>query len=356
MNVTVSESDSLYQWQSPDVMTRLAIESRQRVIILSKNGFTLGEIKARLEEEGIHISKTSLCLLIKKYRETGSIADRPRARVPKKLTDEHYVFIDNALEKDDELTTRKLHHLLVDAFPNLDVSHSTVKRARRELGWVSTTPKYCQMIRENNKVKRLEWCKKMLKDKECFDDVIWTDESSVMIDPYSRKCYRRIGEPRKLKARAKHPAKVHVWGGISCRGATPCVLFTGIMISTKYVRILEAGLLPFVKDAFPDGHRFQQDNDPKHCSKYTRAKLVEHSVNWWPTPAESPDLNPIENVWGTMKTFLRNEYKPRNLESLKDGIRAFWKTLTPEKCRKFIVHLHTVIPKVIEKEGAASGY
>ena len=46
---------------------------------------------------------------------------------------------------------------------------------------------------------------------------------------------------------------------------------------------------------------------------------------------------------------------PHNLESLKDGIQAFWKTLTPEKCWRYIDHMHTVIPKVIEK-GAASGY
>ena len=157
-----------------------------------------------------------------------------------------------------------------------------------------------------------------------------------MIDPYSRKCYQRIGQPRKLKPRAKHPAKVHAWGGISPRGATPIVLFTGIMVSTKYVRILETGLLPFIKKVFPDKHRFQQDNDPKHCSKYTRAKLAEHSVNWWPTPPESPDCNPIENVWASMKAFLRNVYKPHNLESLKAGIKEFWKTLTPEKCQRYI--------------------
>ena len=30
--------------------------------------------------------------------------------------------------------------------------------------------------------------------------------------------------------------------------------------------IFEVGLLPFVRDHFPDGHRLQQDNDPKHAS------------------------------------------------------------------------------------------
>ena len=70
--------------------------------------------------------------------QTGSIIDRPKARAPKKLTDAHYVFVDSALEKGDELTTRKLHHLLVEKFPNLDVSNSTIKQARRELSWVSS--------------------------------------------------------------------------------------------------------------------------------------------------------------------------------------------------------------------------
>ena len=149
-------------------MTRLDIDSRRRIVILSKNGYTLREIKARLEEEGMHILKTSLCLLLKKYHETGSVVDQPRVKAPKKLTDAHYVFIDNALESDNKLTTRKLHHLLVKKFPDLNVSHSTMKRARRELGWVSSRPKYCQMIREN-KEKRLDWCRKMLRDKERFD-------------------------------------------------------------------------------------------------------------------------------------------------------------------------------------------
>ena len=33
--------------------------------------------------------------------ETGSVVDRPRARVPKKLTNQHYVFLDQCLQNDD---------------------------------------------------------------------------------------------------------------------------------------------------------------------------------------------------------------------------------------------------------------
>ena len=107
----------------------------------------------------------------------------------------------------------------------------------------------------------------------------------------------------------------------------------------------------------PNGdYRFQQDNDPKHTSRLVRAFLEEHNVNWWRTPAESPDLNPIENIWGSLKYFLRNHCKPTNLDSLLNGITEFWRTLTPEICTKYISHLCKVIPKVIAVNGEASGY
>ena len=128
------------------------------------------------------------------------------------------------------------------------------------------------------------------------------------------------------------------------------------MTATRYCSILEAGLLLFLNTIYPDTHRFQQDNDPKHCSRYTKDFLAEKGVCWWKTPAESPDLNPIENIWASLKYFLRHQYKPRDLKSLTEGIRCFWRSLTPAICQRYIGHLHTVMPKVIAVDGAASGY
>ena len=133
-------------------------------------------------------------------------------------------------------------------------------------------------------------------------------------------------------------------------------MFTGIMNAKRLSAIYEAGLLPFVEERFPDSHRLYQDNDPKHSSKHIERFFAEKQINWWYTPPESPDLNPIELVWGSMKQFLRNSYKPRNLDELKAGIEKFWLTLTPQICRKYIGHLKKVIPKIVEVKGAPSGY
>ena len=129
------------------------------------------------------------------------------------------------------------------------------------------------------------------------------------------------------------------------------VLFVGILNATRLAKIFDAGLVPFVQQVFSTSHRFQQDNDSKHSSKYIKHYLLEQGINWWKTPAESADLNPIECVWGSVKEHLRNTYKPRNLEDLKIGIKIFWKTLTPDVCTHYINHLHTVLLVVVAKQG-----
>ena len=147
-------------------------------------------------------------------------------------------------------------------------------------------------------------------DNDQFDNVIFTDECSVQLDRHGRVCFRKENEPRKMKPRPKHPLKVHIWGGISKKGATPLVIFKGILNAHHFCTVIENGLLPFITSHFSDGeYRFQQNINPKHTSNHVKLFLKDHNINWWRTPAESPDLNPIENVWGSLKYYLRKHRK-----------------------------------------------
>ena len=128
------------------------------------------------------------------------------------------------------------------------------------------------------------------------------------------------------------------------------------MDAELFVNIIGLTLLPFLRDVFPDHHRFMQDNDLKHTSVLGRTFLERNEVNWWKTPAESPDLNPIENLWHELKEYIRREVKPRTKDGLMNGIHEFWTTVDTAKCQKYIRHLRKVIPKVIEVKSEATGY
>ena len=129
-------------------MPRLDIATRRRVIVLKQSGYSIAEIKQRLSEENISISLQSLFSLVKKYNETGKLIDMPRRTRPRKLTREMMAMLNQLLSENDELTSRRIRSSLLEKWPSLQVSVPTIKRARREIGWVCTKPHYCQLLRD----------------------------------------------------------------------------------------------------------------------------------------------------------------------------------------------------------------
>ena len=73
----------------------------------------------------------------------------------KSVNDDMLETIETLLTENDELTARHLRERLLEKWPSL----TTIKRAWKEKGWVSTQPHYCQLLREANKIKQVEWWK-----------------------------------------------------------------------------------------------------------------------------------------------------------------------------------------------------
>lgn len=326
-----------------------------RIVSMYQKGYRVSLIaECLVMEDEIVVSKQGIRQFIKRYQIHGTINRKPGSGCTIKLSPMVQQIIEAAMQEDDETTATQLQAKLADR--GIYVSLATILRNRRILGWIYRGSAYCQLIRTVNKQKRLEWARENQTDT--FDDVIWSDETSVQLDTHRRFCCRKEGMKPRPKPRPKHPVKVHVWAGISKKGATGVCIFEGKMDATLYCEILRQTLLPFIQTRFPPPvpHRFMQDNDPKHCSRYAQRFYEEVGINWWRTPPESPDLNPIENLWHELKEYLRREIKPRNKQELVDGISSFWSTVDVCKCKKYIGHLRKVIPVVIEKNGDATGY
>ena len=165
------------------------------------------------------------------------------------------------------------------------------------------------------------------------------------------------GETRLgLIGKYKHVASVHVLGGISRKGATQLVIFEGRLDSKKFQRLSRQFLIPFIQLNYPNHHRLHMDNAPAHTSTSTRNFLSHNIINHYKTPAQSPDLMPIELVWHDLKKHLCEVVKPNNKQELIDGIENFWiEKVTIDYCNSKINHLNRVLKQIIVLNGKPTG-
>ncbi len=129
------------------------------------------------------------------------------------------------------------------------------------------------------------------------------------------RVWRKGGEAHSsscLKPSVKFPQSVMIWGAMSTGVGPLCFLKTNVT-APVYQDILEPFMLPTADQLFKDADFiFQQDLAPAHTAKSTKTWLNDHGVGVLDWPANSPDLNPIENLWGIVKRKMRNK-RPKNM-------------------------------------------
>ncbi len=194
-----------------------------------------------------------------------------------------------------------------------------------------------------------------------WSKVLFSDESKFCISFGNQgpRVWRKSGEaqnPCCLKSSVKFPQSVMIWAAMSSAGVGPLCFLKSTVNAAIYQEILEHFMLPSADKLYGDADFiFQQDLAPAHTAKGTKSWFNGHGVPVLDWPANSPDLNPIENLRGIVKRKMRDT-RPNNADDLKATVKETWASIPPQQCHKLITSMPRRIEAVIKAKGAPTKY
>ncbi len=150
--------------------------------------------------------------------------------------------------------------------------------------------------------------------------------------------------------------EVMIWAAMSSAGVGPLCFLKSTVNAAIYQEILEHFMLPSADKLYGDADFiFQQDLAPAHTAKGTKSWFNDHGVTVLDWPANSSDLNPIDNLWGIVKRKMRDT-RPNNADDLKATVKETWASIPPQQCHKLITSMPRRIEAVIKAKGVPTKY
>ena len=331
---------------------KFGLELRKRILCDYSDGISQKDISEKYE-----IHKSSVSRIISKFKKSGDISVTHRGGRPRSTSHRTDNLMIQQAKKDPFTTSSK-----IAASIQVPISTRTIRRRLVEASLRAHRPAKKPLISKRNLKKRLKFAKEHLNwSEKKWRTVLFSDESKFNIIGSDGMCYVRRPVNKRLQARyckktVKHGGgNVMVWGCFSAAGVGPLHRINGIMDRFMYRDILERVMLPHAEDNMPLRWVFQHDNDPKHSSKVVKSWLAQKRVSVMEWPPQSPDLNPIENLWEIVNQKIDRE-NCTNSEILFKRLEDAWNAIPANFISNLIASMPRRCQAVIENKGFATKY
>jgi transposase len=325
---------------------------RSRVVFLLRSGHSTRAVAAQ-----VGISRATVARIGKK-----ECSDRSTCRPgrPRALSEHDRRQIARRVMT-GETTTAVQAQLRFEASTGIHVSAQTIRNVLRRSGLMARVAPKKPLLSLKHRRQRLEFARKY--QHWTIDDwrrVIWSDETKINLfgSDGPRYCWRKSGaqlQQHHIRPTVKHGGgSLMMWGCMTLQGVGYACQIQGRLNAELYCNILADEFLGTLEwyGLQPENIVFQHDNDPKHTAHSTKQWLRENGIQVLDWPAQSPDLNPIENLWYYLKQQLLTYDKPcRGIHELWERVEREWEAIPPELCARLVESMPKRIASVLRAKG-----
>jgi transposase len=150
---------------------------------------------------------------------------------------------------------------------------------------------------------------------------------------------------------------VMIWGAISGDARSEIAILQGSQNAEAYITTLSDYLMPFYHAFRWDEMQFMQDGAAIHRAHVVSEFFDEQNIQLFDHPSLSPDLNPIENVWGYLarQVYINGkQYFSKN--ELITSIKEEWAKIPQNIIENCVKSMPKRCVEVVVKKGAKTKY
>ena len=325
----------------------LSTETREEAICrLHESGHTIAQIR---KLTGIRYKK--VIDVINYFVNNQQVPDSPkRGRKPK--VDSGMRTRIAALTVQNRLASclKISQHMLNEGY--IGVSTATVWRIRRKLEFEFKPPKIRQALSDSQKSNRVRFAHSMIYNNIDLSKIIFSDESRFSLKADNNLIWYRRGEKDDniFVEKDKFTTSIMVYGAIGINYKSKLVACSAGVNALEYRKIMEKSEM--FSDLRDKDYLFMQDGAPAHTSNLTSLFLQKRCsfIKCW--PSNSPDLNPIEHLWGAMKKVIQARIgEINNKDDLLRIVNETWDNFPQESINSLVRSFECRLRMVIDNNG-----